>query len=81
MNPTFHQECRLARANALHKAHVSHPSTLYVDKAEYPDRAACFALVVSSSGDSVAACLVSIPHPEISEVAISWPLQLPRPPL
>ncbi|KAH9381707.1 hypothetical protein HPB48_010526 [Haemaphysalis longicornis] len=42
MNPAFHQERRLARAKALHKAHASHPPLpLHVNAAaaEYPDRA------------------------------------------
>ncbi|KAH9381766.1 hypothetical protein HPB48_010585 [Haemaphysalis longicornis] len=67
MNPAFHQERRLARAKALHKAHASHPTTLYVEAAEYPDRAACVAVVVNSRGDSVASCSVSTPHPEVGE--------------
>ncbi|KAH9378568.1 hypothetical protein HPB48_005290 [Haemaphysalis longicornis] len=57
MNPAFHQESRLARAEALHKAHASHPTTLYEDAAEYYDHAACVAAVVNSQGDSVASRL------------------------
>ncbi|KAH9371119.1 hypothetical protein HPB48_000346 [Haemaphysalis longicornis] len=67
MNPAFHQARRLARAKALHKAHASHPTTLYVHVAEYPDRAACVAIVVNSGGNSVASCSVSTPHPEVGE--------------
>ncbi|KAH9372053.1 hypothetical protein HPB48_018996 [Haemaphysalis longicornis] len=81
MNPAFHQEHRLARAKALHTAHASHPTTLHVDAAEYPDCAACFAVVVNSRGDSVAR--VRSPGFTLKFVKKSllpWTLQLPRPP-
>ncbi|KAH9374527.1 hypothetical protein HPB48_015452 [Haemaphysalis longicornis] len=71
MNPPFHQERRLARAKALHKVNASHPTTLYVDAAEYPDRAACVAVMVNFLGDVVASCSVSTPHHEVDEFAIA----------